>query len=726
MKFGCIRIPVLCAVFVFLYGCRTADERAAMGLAERIVPSYAADIEFVQLCDSIDVFELCNDGGKLVIKGNNANSMAMGLNYWLKNCCKVTVSWFASDPVECPFPMPPVPSKVRIEARTGERFFLNYCTFGYTMPWWQWKDWERLIDWMALNGVTMPLATTGQEAVWQNIWRRHGLTDEEIRSYFTGPAHLAWHRMSNIDGFDGPLPQHWIDSQAELQKKILRREREFNMRPVLTAFSGHVPARLKEIYPDAEITKVKRWSGFPEENLCSFLSPCDSLYTRIQKEYLSEQERMFGTDHVYGMDLFNEIAPPSWEPESLAEMSRSAYSSLVEADSSAVWLQMGWLFYNDSRHWTPENMEAYLSAVPSDRLILLDYYMEKTMVWEQTCSFHNHPYILCYLGNFGGNTRLAGDFHDVSARIERTFAEGGDCLIGLGCTLEGFGVNQFMYEYVLDKAWNTGVPDSVWVESLADRRCGFRDETARQVWRILCDSVYVGISGTGQTPITCARPCLEGHWYWTGNHNLKYDNAKLVKAWKLLASVGSERDSYIFDLVNIGTQVLGNRLAELRDEFASAYRRHDLSAASSLASRMEGLIDDIDSLAASHPQFRLDTWLDAASAMGESPEESAYYRHNARRIITTWGKDCNIRDYASRQWSGLVSSYYAPRWHAFLDEVLRCIEGGTEYDHKAFMQWCTEFEDAWVENGADIPVRPARSPKELSLELMDKYYPDTK
>lgn len=717
-----VLLSVLSAISFFLAGCRTADERAAMGLAERIVPQYAGNIDFVQSCDSIDVFELRWNGRRLTISGNNANSMAAGLNWYLKNICMVTVPWTVSDPVQYPLPMPRLQSPVRIEARTGERFFLNYCTFGYSMPWWKWEDWERLIDWMALNGVTMPLAATGQEAVWQAVWRSHGLDDDGIRAYFTGPAHLAWHRMSNIDGFDGPLPQGWIDSQADLQKRILKREREFNMHPVLPAFSGHVPPRLMEIYPDAKITRVKNWSGFPEENLCHFLSPCDSLYSLIQSEYIAEQERLFGTDHIYSMDLFNEIEPPSWKPDSLAGMSRRAYSSLVSADSSAVWLQMGWMFFNDSRHWTPENMEAYLAAVPHDRLILLDYYMEKTMVWEHTDKFHGHPYILCYLGNFGGNTRLSGDFHRTAERIERTFSDGGDDLAGLGCTLEGFGVNQFMYEYVLDKAWSSGVADSVWVSRLADRRCGFPDSLSRKAWRTLCDSVYVGISGTGQTPLTCARPCLEGHWYWTANHNIKYDNRTLVRVWKDLAAVSSDRNTHDFDLVNIGSQALGNYLAELRDMFTAAYLRNDISEASAISMRIRELIDDIDALAACHPCFRLDEWIDAASSLGTSPEESGYYMRNARRIITTWGGKCNIRDYASRQWSGLVESYYAPRWHAFLDEVLRCMATGTEYDHDAFMEWCTAFEDSWVESGDDIPCRPALSPRDLSLELIDKYF----
>ena len=89
-----------------------------------------------------------------------------------------------------PAVLPRIDEKVRVESRARERFFLNYCTFGYTMPWWGWTEWERFIDWMALQGVTMPLAITGQEAVWQRVWTRLGLSDEEVRAYFTGPAHL--------------------------------------------------------------------------------------------------------------------------------------------------------------------------------------------------------------------------------------------------------------------------------------------------------------------------------------------------------------------------------------------------------------------------------------------------------------------------------------------------------------------------------------------------------
>jgi hypothetical protein len=80
--------------------------------------------------------------------------------------------------VELPGKMPKVPEKVTGKVEVPIRFFLNYCTYGYTMPWWKWPQWERFIDWMALNGVNMPLAITGQEAVWQKVWRKYGMTDD--------------------------------------------------------------------------------------------------------------------------------------------------------------------------------------------------------------------------------------------------------------------------------------------------------------------------------------------------------------------------------------------------------------------------------------------------------------------------------------------------------------------------------------------------------------------
>ena len=514
-------------------------------MTQRLFPQQASFFDFRLLNDtSTDTFTIKSEGNKIIISGNNANSMAVGLNHYLKNYCLTTISWYKDDPIELPKTLPSISTEVTVKANVPTRFFLNYCTFGYSMTWWKWSDWEHFIDWMALNGINMPLAITGQEAIWYKVWSKLGLTDEEIRGYFTGPAHLPWHRMCNLDGWQSPLPKEWLSSQAALQEQIVAREREFNMRPVLPAFAGHVPAALKRVYPNIKTTRVSEWGGFADQYRCTFLNPMDSLYAIIQKEYLTEQTRLYGTNHIYGIDPFNEIDPPSWDADSLGMMAKHIYESVAAVDPEAVWLQMTWLFYADIKHWTTPRIKSYLRSVPQDRLILLDYFCEYTEIWKQTDSYFGQPYLWCYLGNFGGNSFLSGPVNLVSERLADALKNGGSNLKGVGSTLEGIDLNQFMYEFVLDKAWNGGQTDKEWFFKLADRRIGKISPEARKAWEILANKVYVQPAQVGQGTLTNARPCLKGNGHWTTKPTIEYQPKDLVEAWRLLLSVKDcQRDS---------------------------------------------------------------------------------------------------------------------------------------------------------------------------------------
>ena len=317
MKWRLITIITTLALFVTSQA--NTDVEQAQALAARLSAPLAQKVQFkkIEADGGKDVFSLESNGGKVVIGGNNAGSMAVGLNRYLNRYCHTTVSWYADVAIELPKALPDVPAPERITARVPQRFFLNYCTWGYTMPFWQWRDWERFIDWMALNGVNLPLAITGQEAVWYNVWTSLGMSDQQVRAYFTGPAYLPWHRMANIDGWCGPLPKQWLDDQTALQQRIVERERALNMRPVLPAFAGHVPAALRNLFPDADIQSLSTWAGFDEQYRTCFLNSEDPLYSRIQRMFLEEQTRLFGTDHIYGIDPFNEVDPPSFEPDYL-------------------------------------------------------------------------------------------------------------------------------------------------------------------------------------------------------------------------------------------------------------------------------------------------------------------------------------------------------------------------------------------------------------------------
>ncbi len=703
---------------------RTQSEIASE-LAHRLLGDRADEFIFKEIPKdkkAQDIFTVESRDNRIEIGGNNANSMAAGLNYYLKNYAGTTVSWYKDDAVFIPDSFPRVPSPVKVKSRVNDRFFLNYCTFGYTMPWWKWADWERFIDWMALNGINMPLAITGQEAVWYNVWKSMGMTDTEIRSYFTGPAHLPWHRMCNIDGWQGPLPMEWIEKQAALQSRIVNRERELGMKPVLPAFSGHVPALLKKYHPEANTHAVGDWNKFDPQYQCTFLYANDPLFTKIQRQFLEEQTRLYGTDHIYGVDCFNEVAPPSWQPDSLREIGRTVMKSMTDVDPKAKWLQMTWLFYYD-KNWTPERIKAYLSGVPRGKMILLDYYCDNIPLWEKTERFHGHDYIWCFLGNFGGTSFLKGDPRETSRRIEKVAKEGGKNFTGIGSTLEGFDVNPYLYEFVFDKAWERHRDDDATFEALAYSRTG-KSPKAQKAWKILIDSVYTERTGVGHATLNNSRPCLTGVGCSYVKNKYKYRNSTLTDAWGLLLECDGEgRDSYEYDVVNIGRQAIGNYFTDLRDDFNAAYKAKDIKALEAKGAEMCELLNDMTDLMACHPTFSLRRWLEDARSMTDDPAQRDYYDENARTLITYWGGN-RIFDYANRAYAELNDQFYAPRWQRFIEQVTADVKAGRKFNQKEFNRSISEFEHNWtVPSRQRIHYLPDGDGVAVAKRLYKKYAP---
>ena len=695
------------------------DVEQATALAGRLSTRLADKVEFrkMEAEQGHDAFTLESRGGKVIIGGNNANSMAVGLNRYLNRYCQVTVSWYAGVPMELPDLLPDVPAPERITARVPQRFFLNYCTWGYTMPFWQWRDWERFIDWMALNGVNLPLAITGQEAVWYNVWTKLGMTDKQVRSYFTGPAYLPWHRMANIDGWCGPLPKEWLENQTALQQRIVERERALNMRPVLPAFAGHVPGALRELFPDADIQALGGWAGFDEQYRTYFLNSEDPLYTRIQRLFLEEQTRLFGTDHIYGIDPFNEVDPPSFEPDYLNKVSRHIYESLTAVDPDAEWLQMAWFLYYQRKDYTHERTRAMLTGVPQGKMTMLDYYCEYKEMWREHEGFYGQPFIWCYLGNFGGNTNVQGRVKEAGERIERALAECGDNLVGIGSTLEGLDVQQFPYEYILEKAWDFAKTDEQVVNELADRHAGHQDSHAREAWRLLYDNVLDITPSNFAAPLPCSYPAMDKE-----SRTVKYNPRDLLAVWDaLLAQDRVTTDAMTIDLVWVGRQLLGDLFLVEKQALDKAYRQRDKEGVFAHSGLMIELLSDLDDLNSHHPHATLAHWLRQARKMGKTTEVKDYYEMNAKRLITTWGGSLN--DYACRNWNGLMWNYYAKRWEIYIRNITAAILGNADFDNDSFRAAADKLQEKWVTTKDDDIVQTEIDSDVLThcRELREKY-----
>ncbi len=703
-----------------------SDRETVLAMIERLMPGKSNLFILKNISgNGSDSFHIQSQNKKILIEGTNALSMAKGVSYYLKNYCHTTVSWYANQAIEVPKVLPEVTKPMGERCRFENRFFMNYCTAGYTTLWWKWDDWQRLIDWMALNGINMPLAIQGQEYIWQRVWRKFGMTDKQIFAFFTGPSHLPWQRMGNLDRFLGPLPQSFIDNQFLLQKKILERERSFGMKPILPAFAGHVPKDLKTLYPNIKITDLGSYDTGPE-NDAYFLDPMDSIFIEIQKAYLSEQQRLWGTDHYYGADPFNEMTPPSWEPDYLASVSKTIYSGMKAIDPKAVWVQMGWTFYNDHKHWTNPRLEAMIKAVPQNKMILLDYFCERTEIWRLTDGFFNAPYIWCYLGNFGGNTQLAAPLLKVSKLLPNAENDPNKRnMTGIGATLEGFGVNDFMYEWLFDYAWNEdAVNTGQWIKDYADARCGNHDPIIESAWLKLLPLIYNNqVSGVGLGNIIQSKPILKRHGSYSSLSDYDYKSlANILPAFLLANSTSKSNNNYLRDLVLVEKQVLVNLALSFRDSIANAYYAKDENAFQKYTGLFISLCSDVDTLVSTQNDLLLGNWINQARDFGSTEAEKNYYEKDARVLITTWGGEGNgITDYAAKDWAGLLSTYYQERWELFFNFLEKTIKDGSAPDMKAFDKERATFDWQWDSTNQSVE-RYNSKPSENTFKICEDLY----
>ena len=714
------------------------DKPAAYALIRRILPSRAAAF-MVEDCPGAgkDSFDVESRGGHIILRGNNGVAIASALYFYLTEYGHCQLTW-NGDNLQLPATLPAVPKTIHRTSPWRYRYYLNYCTFNYSMSWWDWDRWQREIDWMALHGINMPLAITGEEYTWYHVYREMGFTDAELSNFFCGPAYFAWFWMGNLDGWGGPLPMHWMEMQRELQKKILTRERELGMTPVMPAFTGHVPPAFPTRFPSAHC-KVTNWhNGFNDTYL---LDASDPLFATIGKKFLAEQTALFGNDHLYSADTFNENEPPSDDTAYLAGLSAKIYDGMHQADPDATWVMQGWLFYSDRKFWKSPQIEALLDAVPGDHMLLLDLAAEIEPVWKRTNAFYGKPWIWNMLNNFGGNVNLFGRMDGTAAGPAQALADtASGQLQGIGLTMEGIATNPVLYELMLQHTWQpepidpatsrreaAPIDPQTWLRSYIRNRYGNTSPDLEKAWDILRHTVYNGkVIRDGAESIITGRPTFDSTTVWTRTQ-LNYNPGDLLPAWDLLVKTASQyqtqtasrpTEGFRFDLVDLTRQVLANYASVLQKRWVQSYNTRNTVAFHGQTTDFLALIDDLDALLATNKDFLLGPWLADARNKGITPEEKALYERNARDLITLWG-DANspLHEYANRQWSGLLKDFYKPRWEQFFT----FLNANPTPDLAAFDSTIRGWEWAWVNEQKAYPTTPTGNPIAAVQQLYKKY-----
>ena len=289
-------------------------------------------------------------------------------------------------------------------------------------------------------------------------------------------------------------------------------------------------------------------------------------------------------------------------------------------------------------------------------------------------------------------------------------------MVGMGLTMEGQEGNEVMYDILLDQAWAATPLDSElyfrqWIESRY--HSSSLPAGIYKAWDLMRSTVYnntdLDISDAVTKSIFELSPNTTGLLNVTGHHatTIMYDPTVLVQAWCDFYSAATQESSlwhntaYAFDLTDVTRQVMANAFYPLYKNFVRSANRtlesYDESAARTTGNTMVDLLNDLNAVlsASDNPHFSLSAWIASARAWSSSSTDNAdFYEYNARNQITLWGPTGQINDYASKQWGGLLHSYYVPRWQLFVEYTLNSTTSA-EGENESLSEALLNFEESW-------------------------------
>ncbi|MBR5576104.1 MAG: alpha-N-acetylglucosaminidase [Bacteroidaceae bacterium] len=736
-----------------------------------------------------EVFSINGEDVKILIKGSTLSAITTGLGWYLNHIAKINIAWNSlnektvSGAAYTDLSNIPVPTAEETHTSDAKyRYYLNTCTFGYSMTSWTWKRWQQEIDWMALHGINMPLQLVGLEEVWRKFLtmeeggkRKYGYTDEAAKAFVAGPAFIAWWAMNNLEGWGGTgsgtksggnwagaggvQDDAWYARQKNLAKQITDRQRELGMQPVLPGWSGMVPTNFASKSGYATRGNGGNWAGDFVRPL--LLSVNNSNYAEIAADYYKCLKEVMGESQYYSMDPFHEGGGAG-----TMEDYKALYDAMEAAKAGSQWVIQQW-------QWSATQKYS-LTAVPAGRLVVLDLFSDGSPAFDSYNGYAPQDAVFCAIPNFGGRSGLMGRLQNVTDNYFK-FKGKYASIKGIGAAPEAIEQTPVTYDLIFQLPWMNGVKPDVkeWVDNYAVARYGKENSITKEVWSLLRQSVLAygadGIEGPIED-VWAARPNLIA-WYvssWGStlsqsqkgkNVGATYTRArrqmlidavyKLIDQEKELAlEKGSIYESnYLYDIVEFG----GGVMADYAHDLLLGINAAKTAAGGNFAEdntykiRRDAflqIISDMDAFRGTNLNFRLGKWTQearAAAAEVANPTSATpdwYEYNNARTIVSTWSSPgTNLTDYSYRSWQGLLKDYYLPRWIYYFKEI----EAGRTPtgDNYKFFEWNwahgmkhevgqTEVSTTALQPGeaghtATYTRNPEGNTVELAKEMLGKY-----
>lgn len=671
-------------------------------LIARQVPFLRDKVIFIEKRDSLsshDSFTIYTNKDKLFVEATSQSAASTAINFYINQYCNMSISHNGNNVGKIHGPIPEVRTRITKKSRFKYRYALNYCTYNYSYSFNSWKDWEKELDWMSLNGINLMLAPLGCELVWYNVLMKFGYNEDEIMRYIAGPGYTAWWLMGNLEGWGGPMSYKMMRQRADMQKKILIRMSELGIEPILQGFSGIIPSTLSDKFPSRKIKEQGKWVHLFQRP--SLLLPENPLFNSMADCWYSEIKKVYG-NHIkyFGGDLFHEGGDTTGID--LKASSNAVQSAMQKNFPCSKWILQS---------WGDNPKRELLSGTDPKYTIVIDLFGESESTWKNTNEFQKTPWIWATVNHFGGKTDMGGQLPLIIKEPHKVANESSGLLCGIGIIPEGIFANPVVYDWALKTAWEKDTPSvESYINNYVRYRYGKEDDNLNKAWRILCNSVYGDfvIKGEGTfESILCARPGLNvtnvSAW---GPKYFQYSPQDLIEALKLfiLASKNnSESETFSYDLADLARQVLSNYARNVYEYSIRCFNDKNLSELITSSQHFVNLIKLQDLIVGTQNTFLVGTWLNKALKYGKGRKDRLLSERNAKMLITYWGpedKNTRLRDYANKEWSGLLTDYYLPRWQAFYNYLINKLIGEDVCEPDYF-----SIEKEWVNTNNHYPIK---------------------
>ncbi|CAL9144869.1 unnamed protein product [Musa hybrid cultivar] len=456
------------------------------------------------LCSNIEILCQCFNR----IQGTSGVELSVGLHWYLKHWCLIHISWEKTGGLQLSSlpkvgSLPHVPSAgILVQRPVPLSYYQNAVTSSYSYAWWSWERWEKEIDWMVLQGVNLPLAFNGQEAIWQKVFEvpLHSVAFRRLSQ--GSPPYLFSSREQSIIGILalGKVVKAWIKKKYITVIKFLQSRSSIGFLFVIPYRTGVSTRARYGTVPVYRAVHQGVPSGTPwcTDNFILFLYTvavlqCSTVVLSSDLNYLLF---LFG---LYS-DTFDENTPPVDDPKYISSLGSAIYKGMQSGDDDAIWLMQGWLFSYDP-FWKPPQMKvALLHSVPIGRMVVLDLFAEIPF-------FHNLDqqqliliFCRCMLHNFAGNIEMYGILDAIAlGPIEARTSEN-STMVGIGMSMEGIEQNPVVYDLMSEMAFHHKPVDvKIWVDLYATRRYGRSVPALQDAWQILYHTLYNCTDGAYKT-----------------------------------------------------------------------------------------------------------------------------------------------------------------------------------------------------------------------------------